>query len=133
MNNNSEDINRNVVENMVYDDKNINFIDVDDRVLDNVCGKDFKVKFIFYGVLKIFILVYIINNLKDKIYNNGFRFLNNENIVNYLKFVDEYVLLLIIIVIIIILKVFRDNIINFVDSDISIDGSSSVGKIEMNL
>ncbi|HDL8373682.1 TPA: hypothetical protein PXR12_000885, partial [Yersinia enterocolitica] len=129
---NSEDTNRNAAENTAYDDKNINFIDVDDRVSDNARGKDPKVKFTLHGAPKTFTSAYITNNLKDKIYNNGFRLSNNENIVNYLKSADEYALLLTIIATTTTSKVLRDNIINSVDSDISTDGSSSAGKIEMN-
>lgn len=51
---------------------------------------------------------------------------------NYLKSADEYALLLTIIATTTTSKVLRDNIINSVDSDISTDGSSSAGKIEMN-
>ncbi|EPZ8124928.1 hypothetical protein ACXV6R_002791 [Yersinia enterocolitica] len=123
-------------ENTAYDDKNINFIDVDDRVSDNARGKDPKVKFTLHGAPKIFTSAYITNDLKDKIYNNGFRLSNNENIVNYLKSADEYALLLTTIATTTTSKVLRDNIINSVDSDISTDGSSSAGmsiqKIEMN-
>ncbi|CNK00282.1 Uncharacterised protein [Yersinia aldovae] len=114
-------------ENTAYDGKNINFIDVDDRVSDNARGKDPKVKFTLHGAPKIFTSAYITNNLKDKIYNNGFRLSNNENIVNYLKSADEYAFLLTIIATTTTSDVLRDNIINSVDTDISTDSSSSAG------
>ncbi|HDL6963747.1 TPA: hypothetical protein PXM28_003092 [Yersinia enterocolitica] len=84
-------------ENTTYDEndkKQINFIDVEDRVSKDTGGNHSEVKFKIYGESCIYTEHYITSNLLSNIYDNDSKLLNNKDVVKYLKSADEYAFLL---------------------------------------
>lgn len=84
-------------ENTAYDGKQVNFIDVDDRISINTHGNHSTVKFKTHGEPCIYTDNYITGNLLYKIYDENSRVANNKDVAKYLKAADEYAFLLTII------------------------------------
>ncbi|WP_145520863.1 hypothetical protein [Yersinia mollaretii] len=83
--------------NTAYDGKQVNFIDVDDRISKNTLGNHSTVKLKTHGEPCIYTENYITDNLLYEIYDKNDRISNNKDVAKYLKAADEYAFLLTII------------------------------------
>ncbi|CNF26883.1 hypothetical protein [Yersinia mollaretii] len=82
-------------ENTAYDGKQVNFIDVDDRISKDTDQQDLKFK--LHGEQAICTRNYITEKLLGGIYDKNDRISNNKDVAKYLKAADEYAFLLTII------------------------------------
>lgn len=98
--------------NTAYDGKQVNFIDVDDRISKNTLGNHSTVKFKIHGEPCIYTENYITDNLLYEIYDKNDRISNNKDVAKYLKAADEYAFLLTIIAATTKSKVLREAIIS---------------------
>lgn len=81
-------------ENTTYDGKQINFIDVEDRISKDTHSNHSTVKFKIYGEPCIYTKHYITSDLLQNIYDKHSELSNNKDVVKYLKSADEYAFLL---------------------------------------
>lgn len=97
-------------ENTAYDGKQINFIDIDDRISKDTDQQDLKFK--LHGEQAICTMNYITEKLLGGIYDKNDRISNNKDVAKYLKAADEYAFLLTIIAATTKSKVLREAIIS---------------------
>ncbi|CQD40967.1 hypothetical protein [Yersinia mollaretii] len=81
-------------ENTAYDGKQVNFIDVDDRISRDSGEDPRELSFKRHGAEAVFTKEYITSKLVNKIYDKEYDLLNNEKIADYLKSADEHAFLL---------------------------------------
>ncbi|WP_145575051.1 hypothetical protein [Yersinia mollaretii] len=98
--------------NTAYDGKQVNFIDVDDRISKNTLDNHSTVKFKIHGEPCVYTENYITDNLLYEIYDKNDKISNNKDVAKYLKAADEYAFLLTIIAATTKSKVLREAIIS---------------------
>lgn len=81
-------------ENTTYDNKNVNFIDVEDRISAHVDSYNNRIKWTISGEPVIYTENYITSELKEHIYSEYDVPLTGKNVIKYLKSADEYAFLL---------------------------------------
>lgn len=81
-------------ENTAYDGKQVNFIDVDDRISRDSGEGPRELSLKCHGADVVYTKKYITSELINGIYDNECNLLNNKKIENYLKSADEHAFLL---------------------------------------
>ncbi|AJI95841.1 hypothetical protein BD65_1833 [Yersinia ruckeri] len=81
-------------ENTTYDNKNVNFIDVEDRVSAHINADKNKMEFTINGADIIYTENYLPKALADNIYGKNNGLLSDKDTITYLKSADEYAFLL---------------------------------------